>query len=90
METSDVGHMVHLSRVKWSPSLRGGKSLNNGFLLVIELRCFPCILVILVVFPSSFLREISGGIPRDPEELSRWLRRETNLRVNTCRLLRGE
>lgn len=52
METSDVGHMVHLSRVKWSPSLLGGKSSNDGFLLVIERRYFPFILVILVVFPE--------------------------------------
>ena len=52
--------------------------------------CLVYFYLLLVVFPSWFLPEMSGGIPRDPEELSRWLKRETNLRYDIRKLLRGK
>lgn len=46
--------------------------------------------VLLVVFPSWLLPKMSGEIPGDPEELSRCLKREMNLRHDICKLLQGK
>lgn len=67
----------------------GSLGVYDGWVMLYEvLYCF--FLVNVAFLPGNCPPEMSHTLPEDPHELAKWLKREKNLNVDICKVLRGK